>query len=437
MLVAPRDAGAAAPAEWRSGEIRLEIDFASDKSGQPLNEQARAHSRGFHEGLGALLAGGEKELETGREGGYLIITPPQFQTVLEPLAQWKREKGFEVRVATTAETGSDRNQIRAFIGELYRNAPVPPQFVLLVGDVNLLPAFDFNHVVTDLQYALQEGEDFLPDLNVGRFSVSDVSQAETMVAKTLRYESDPFREDPGNGAWMGRGLVVAGNYPSTTPVPTLSWARTQLLASGWSEVDSVFYPTNWIGVPLIQRSLNQGTSIVMYRGWARDIDGWEPPQFLRSHIPALNNRWMLPVVMSFVCANNRFDDPDQDCFGEVWIRAGTPTAPAGAVAFIGNGEHWSHTRFNDSAAIAAASAIREQGVRRLGELLNSIKLDFLRQFPLEIPYQSEAGESVEFYFYIYNLLGDPELALWSGAPLDVEVEVPEAVPATANHLRAV
>lgn len=421
----------------RIHDVRLEVDFAPDKALPSTNDRARAYSRGFHEGFGAIVPDGAKELGANREGSYLIITAPQFLSVVEPLAQWKREKGFEVHLATTAETGTDRDQIRAYIGELYRTAPVPPQFVLLVGDVQYVPAWDFHHVVTDLQYALQEGEDFLPDLCVGRISVNDIAQAETVVAKTIGYESNPYRGDPGAGEWMGRALVVGADYPSTTPVPTSSWVRQQLLQCGWTAVDSVFYPPDWVGTPLIKRSLNKGASLVTYRGWARDIDGWEPPRFIRADIPGLANQWMLPVVMSFVCANNRFDDPNEDCFGEVWLRAGSSSSPTGAVAFLGNGEHWSHTRFNDAAAISVASAIRQAGLRRLGELLNALRLDFLRQFPLEIPYQSEAGESVEFYFYIYNLLGDPELSIWSGPAIDVDVEVAGEVPAQGNFLRVV
>ena len=63
--------------------------------------------------------------------------------------------------------------------------------------------------------------------------------------------------------------------------------------------------------------------------------------------------------------------------GETWIRAGTAAEPRGAVAFIGNSEHWSHTRYNDTAAIGAYRMIRDQGARRMGQLLNASKAEIM------------------------------------------------------------
>lgn len=415
--------------------IPLRVDFQAGKNAGSLSTTAREHARGFHRGIASLLAGGEKAALGGDlEGSYLIIAPPEYLAAVEPVAAWKREKGLTVQLVSTLETGVDRNQIRAYINNLYRTAPVPPQYVLLVGDIDNVPAFDFHGVVSDHQYAMQEGNDFLPDLYVGRLSASNESELRAIVAKVLRHEQDPFRaEGAGGGAWMGRALVVGADYASTTPVECSRWIRRELLDSGWGQVDSVYFPPHHgSGTPLISARINQGVSLVTYRGWAYGSQGWDRPTFLNNHVASLNNGWMLPVVMSFVCLNNKFDDPE--CFGESWLRAGTAEQPRGAVAFIGNGEHWSHTRFNDGSAIGTIEALERDDTRRLGDLLNAAKLNLLRQFPLEIPYESEAGESVEFYFYIYNLLGDPQMDLWAGVPREITVEHLATVPAGSNHL---
>lgn len=420
------------PGSEPGGASSVALDVTVRGPIAPETSAARAHGRAFFEALrGALPAEGPLSIEAASEGSYLVVTAPDFRSAIEPLARWKREKGLRVSVVTTSETGADRTQIREYIRTQYRTAEVPPEYVLLVGDVETVPAFDIGGNVSDLPYSLTDGDDFLPDLFIGRLSVRNVPQAETIVAKILRHERDPYLDD--GGQWMGRGLVVGGDYGSSTPVPVSRWCRQEMFASGFTRVDSVYYPPHFgSGTPLIAGILNQGVSLVTYRGWAYGIEGWDRPTFLSRNIPGLTNGWKLPVVFSFVCLNNRFDE--NECFGEAWIRAGTATDPKGAVAFIGNGEHWSHTRFNDAMAIGTFTGIRQGGLRRLGDILLSAKLNLLSQFPLEILYETEASESVEFYFYIYNLLGDPEMDLCVGPARAIAVSHPASVATGANFI---
>jgi len=411
--------------------MSVELEVTPIGSGSGPAGAARAHGRAYFEALGSALAG-EAASASADEGSYLIISAPEFVSAIEPLAAWKREKGLEVSVVTTATAGADRTQIRDYIRAQYQTAAVPPEYVLLVGDVETMPAFDIGGNVSDLPYSCVDGDDFMPDLFVGRLSASNVPHAQTMVAKILRHEREPFLED--GGAWMGRGLVVGADYGSNTPVPVSRWARTEMLGAGMARVDSVYYPPHHLGsgTALISGFVNSGVSMVTYRGWAIGTQGWEAPRFIDTNIPGLTNGWKLPVVFSFVCLNNRFDV--NECFGEAWVRAGTPEDPKGAVAFIGNGEHWSHTRFNDATAIGAITGISQGGLRKLGSILLAAKLNLLAQFPLEIPYETEAGESVEFYFYIYNLLGDPEMELWVGPARPVTVTHAGSTAPGANFL---
>lgn len=232
---------------------------------------------------------------------------------------------------------------------------------------------------------------------------------------------------------MGHALVVGTDEGSLTPVPVSRWSRRMLLDDGFSQVDSVFWPYyQGIGTTRISQLVNAGVSLISYRGWAYGPDGWSTPSFISGNVHGLTNGWMLPVVFSFVCDTNKFDEPE--CFGEAWLRAGTPAQPKGAVAFIGNGVFWSHTRFNDAMAIGAMTGIHDDGVRRLGDILDVAKVNLLRQFPLEIPFSSEGRESVEFYFHAYNLLGDPEMGIWTGPPRGIAVTHPDTLDFGANQV---
>ncbi|MFH1279915.1 MAG: C25 family cysteine peptidase [Candidatus Eisenbacteria bacterium] len=407
--------------------VAVEILF-DEGAAKTSNLRAAAHSRGFFSAYGDLLAGAGK-VGGDEEGSFLIITAPQFAAAIEPFAAWKRQMGFETIVATTNETGTGNESIRAWIRNLYDTAENPPLYLVLVGDVEQIPGFDYHQSVTDLPYVLMDGDDFLPDLEVGRFSASTVNHVQTIVAKTVGYEKTPSVSDT---TWFRKALLVAGNSSSSTPVPVSRWCREQLYGAGFAKVDTVFYPPHWgTGFPFIKASIDAGVSIVSYRGWAYGWRGWEPPHFTVDEIPSLNNGWKLPLVCSFVCENNNYTFPE--CFGEAWIRAGSAAAPKGAVAFIGNSEHWSHTRHNDAAAIGTFRAIAERGERRLGQLLLSAKNEIHRSFPDMIYYATHEDNSVEFYYYIYSLLGDPSLELLTERPRELTVNGPDSIALGSNY----
>ncbi len=414
-------------AAGKSGTGPVEFDILYNISpSKTVSSGAGASSRGFFDSYGSLFAAEDlAALASDDEGSYLIITDPLFVSAVEPFAEWKREIGFDVIVATTAQTGMRNDEIQAYIKNLYDHSDSPPQYVLLVGDVEQIAAWDYHQSISDLPYALMDGDDFLPDLEVGRFSASTLDDANTIIAKNLRYERDPYRE---NTDWFGRALLVAGNYSSKTPVPVSRWCREQLYDIGFAEVDTVFYPPWWSLnppiPPFIHNSIDAGVSIVSYRGWAYGWRGWEPPYFTVDEIPALRNGWMTPLVCSFVCLNTNFAEPE--CFGEAWIRAGTATEPKGAVAFIGNSEPWSHTRGNDAAAIGFFKELNGGG-RRLGRLLTGSRTEIHRSFPDQIEYEIWEDNAVEFYYYIYSLLGDPAMEIWTAPPVELTVNHPDTI----------
>jgi len=138
-----------------------------------------------------------------------------------------------------------------------------------------------------------------------------------------------------------------------------------------------------------------------------DTAGAEPPHFIDTTIPELENGWRLPVVFSIVCHTGNFGGT---CMGEAWLKAGTAQEPRGAVAFFGTGEHWSHSRWNDRVDLGIFQAICESGVRRFGPIGVAAKATLLPHFSTEIRMEdafADPEESVEYYNYTYNVLGDP------------------------------
>ncbi len=369
--------------------------------------------------------------QTTTPGVYLIITPDGFLDGIELLANWKRKKGWDVRVATLSETGSDASSIRNYISNLYETVDL--EYVLLVGDAGdaptPVPAFTniLNCPVTDHPYSTISGDDFLPDIIVGRLPVSNEGELATVVAKLLKYDMSPYMDDT---LWYRRALMVGANYPDyiTTALPTKRCVRDRLLAYGFQTVDTVFYPPVNDGVEMITTSVNLGVLFVNYRAGRASTFAWNKPKFCVDGIYGLSNDWKLPLVVSLVCYTGSFDAPE--CFGEAWLRAGTPYQPKGGIAFIGPGSASTSTRWNNCLDYGIYWAILEEDIPTVGQVLIRGKMELLCNFPLE-----QFGSSgVEKYFNDYNLLGDPEMTVWRDVPKRMLATHPDTLPVGSSLL---
>ena len=122
-----------------------------------------------------------KAVRTAAPVRYLIVAHSMFRGQLDSFVQWKKRKGFITDIVYTddAAVGSTTTSIQTYIKSQYTNATAAnpaPTYVLLVGDVDQLPAFDgttANDHVTDLYYMTWTTGDHLPDCHYGRFSAQN------------------------------------------------------------------------------------------------------------------------------------------------------------------------------------------------------------------------------------------------------------------------
>ena len=357
--------------------------------------------------------------------GYLIVVPDEFYNNVLPLAVWKERKGFTVWVKRTSETGTTKEQIKAYIQTAYSTWSPPPSYVLLVGAISKIPAFQAPGTVcvTDHTYACVDGADFLADLFVGRLPAANASELDVMVAKILGYETTPYVADT---MWYHRALMVGTSYqegggtPAVTALVTKRVIRERLLARGFAQIDTVFCPPTPNGRGPVDTAVNRGVLFVNGRGWGNHT-GWEYPVFLINDVAGLNNGWKLPVVTSIYCGTgNYLANP---CFGEMWLRAGVPQSPRGGVAFWGSSYTATSTRWNNCMDYGIYQAIFDWGVRTCGPAMYSGKMAQFTNFPL--PGDSE---ELDRYFHVYNLLGDPSLEMWTGVPRPLDVSYPATFP---------
>ena len=359
-----------------------------------------------------------------QRGSYLILVPDGIVNYLGDFVAFKNSQGFDVDVIPLSEAGESADAIKITIANKLAEDPML-EYVLLIGDVDgfaEFPSFYYgpDNDVSDQKYTHILGNDNIPDVFIGRLSIDSLSDFSVVLAKTIKYARDPLAF---NSDWLDRGLIVAGNYSNTYPIPitpkwTSYWLRDELLDYGYSQVDTIFYPPVQQGAPYIIESIDNGVGIVNYRGWG-DANGWHYPEFHVDDVNDLNNGWLTPVFMSYVCNSNDFANNVDPCLSEAVLRGGTPTVPKGGVAFIGPSDLHTSTKFNNVINAYMYDAMLNQSVVELGPAMQAGQSGLFIEFPA----QNGADEAQEFYAHVYNILGDPSLQVYLDTPNQFVIDV--------------
>lgn len=374
-----------------------------------------------------------------KRGTYLVIVRDAYSASIADFVRWKNQRGIETVVVKVSQIGTNptAGDIKAYIQNAYDTWDSPPDYVLFVGDTMAssapIPCFYVQGTTvqdaTDHPYAELDGSDYFPDVLVGRMSVGSTTEAIVASLKVLSYERDC---DAGNSSWYTKALAVAGNYATgarmTSPRQTTLRVREMLFDHGYTQVDTIFYKPVISPVPIMD-AINAGVSFVNYRGWG-NADGWVYPSFTRTNIDALANGKMLPVMTSIVCGTGNYDRGPLPCFGETWIRSGTPSALRGGPVMTGPTEASTHTKWNNALDVGIYQGILDEGLTHFGQALLRGKMEVYRNFPLD----TSRTENVELYFNVYNTLGDPELLLRTAAPEGFIVTHGAAVALGENRL---
>jgi len=397
---------------------------------------------------------------------YLIITHDNFYEKVLPLADWKTRKGLYTKVVKTSSLGAvlDTSHIRKCIRDNFNASHGFLSYVLLVGDApDYVPTcrgseHPFTLVgisgephepnpATDLYYATIIGDDFFPDLYVGRLPVKTATEAETVINKILSYEMHP---DTATN-WPIEVLLATAYEAQRTFIDLTFWIRDLLLSNARIPhiiIDSL--PTDPHITDSVVNRINRGVGIVHHYDHGNShnglnanpdpAEGWKHPPFVVDDIPALHNGAEQPVMFSMNCRSGWYDGTMHDCHGEALLKA----SGKGVVGFIGS----SRVSF-DGYADELSRGIWESlypvydgdlllGPKYcLGELLNNGKLSMYNNFI----YTEGAGYTEGWYvpqkdtisMEEFNLLGDPEMPVLTHKAYPLKVSHPRSItPATTR-----
>ena len=119
--------------------------------------------------------------------------------------------------------------------------------------------------VTDQKYTHIVGDDYIPDVFIGRISIDSAYELAVIMLKTIAYARELLAYDQNGWTvlWLllGTMQISANSYH---PKWTSYWLRDELLNLGYSTVDTVFYPPIQQGAPYITEIIDNGVGIVNY-----------------------------------------------------------------------------------------------------------------------------------------------------------------------------
>ena len=124
---------------------------------------------------------------------------------MQPFVEWKNKKGIPTEIVDVATIGTNSTNIESYVSDYYYDNGLT--FLLLVGDIAQIPSPSVGGSSSDVSYGCIAGNDFYPEVIVGRFSGSNPAHIITQVERSVEYE-----RYPQNGAeWYDNALGVASN----------------------------------------------------------------------------------------------------------------------------------------------------------------------------------------------------------------------------------
>ncbi|MCD4775626.1 MAG: T9SS type A sorting domain-containing protein [Candidatus Aegiribacteria sp.] len=263
------------------------------------------------------------------DGSYLVIGSEESIGYAQDLIDWKRQKGLDVQYGVVPAIGSTATEIDAWIENAYSNWPNPPEWILIVGDENVVPTPYANGTEADNQYGVI-GSGVDPSIHVGRIC-GDTGSLPYQCWKIESYENDPF--EPAT-SWFQHAISIGS---TDFQDPWMSWRYHAIFQN--HEMSTTLYCNSsaYGGIPPtisnISAEVNNGLSLLSYIGHGSHT-AWGTTGFSNSDVAALSNGRRLPWVSSIACSNCEFDD-SSPCFGEAWMNEGSISSPKGAVGFMG------------------------------------------------------------------------------------------------------
>lgn len=342
----------------------------------------------------------------------LIITDPNWETNPDLLdyVDWKFDKGFRPEFKTTDSTGTSASSIKAYIQNAYDNWPIPPTFVLLIGDINAIPYWTGSgsgSPATDLNYSMLEGSDYHADIDLGRWAIANLEDLTNIITKTVGYEQATLG---GARNWEKKAVFMASEDNWQISEGTHNFVIDNYLDPDGYYCDKLYCHTYSATTQDVRDAHNNGRSLSIFSGHGNAICWGDGPSFSQSDVNGLTNP-VYPFVQSYSCNTGEYTY--SECFMETWIRTDN-----GAIGAMGAtvSSYWTEDDILEKRVMEGFCANVNPGEENqtwIGGMMNYGKARYYDHF-------GHSG-TTRRYFEMYNIIGDASIDLWTAVPVSIGV----------------
>ncbi|MFA8449145.1 MAG: C25 family cysteine peptidase [Bacteroidales bacterium] len=376
---------------------------------------------------------------------YVIIADRKFENALQDFISWKIQKGFNVITAYTDESGVGKTttSIKGYIKGLYdagTDKDPAPSYVLFVGDVEQIPAFEPKQTgETDRLYCEFTG-DLFPEIYYGRFSVQTEEQCRAIVEKTLMYEKCNMPDK----SYLNDVFMIAGVDKDKAPVygnPSLRYGLENYFNKEHNlEVESYYYPESASKHEEILAAVSRGVSYSNYTAHCTP-KGWGDPAFEVQDVDKLTNKDKYGLLVGNCCSSSEF--AQDEAFSEKLTR----TAQKGAWGYIGasNSSLWDEDFYWSVGLCEIGNGTpkyNESGLGLWDRLFHENGETFEKWyvtggqmlFAGNLSVTASGSEYTKYYWDIYNMVGDPSTMVYLGIPEPITAVYEETINQSSNIL---
>lgn len=344
----------------------------------------------------------------------LLVTNQQYVTALAPFIEWKTQSGIQVETIIYSNVASTAAGLKNHLLSRISSCAVPPEFLLIVGDVDQIPAFfGVSNSLTDHLYSTLNAGDYLPDISVGRIPCSTPAELSQWTSRLLAYERDGIIPEYFN----------ATSYSSNVAQdPQHGQDVTNLFNASGLVVNQLQQPQTGT-LPSLLNALNQNPLWAFYIGHGYS-QAWSSvsPNLQITDLPQIEHT-SSTIVVSVACATADLDFPGA-CIAEEWF---DQSLNGGLLAYIGATESTAFFR-SDTIGISALTGVFAQGIERLGPALDYGKLMCAESFP------QAPGGLTEETIQQFVLLGDPSMRVYTQSPAPLTVTHASSLPIGSTSL---
>lgn len=361
----------------------------------------------------------------------IIISDRMFEAQLQPFIEWKTEKGFIVDTAYTDVIGATTTAIHNYIAAAYADTLAgnpPPSFVLFVGDTPQIPAYSGSagSHITDLRYCELTGDN-LPEIYWGRMCAQTPAQLQPQIDKTLEYEQY-LMPDPSYLQEVTLIAGVDGGYAPTYGNGQINYGTDNYFnfAHGITDHTWLYPASDQPGVSdAVIQTVNDGVGFINYTAHGSH-EGWYNPSFTVTNINSLTNAHKYNLAVGNCCLTSTFGESSPS-FGEAWLQK----ANGGGIGYIGgtNSTYWDEdywwgvgfkTVTGDGPPYDADHLGAYDGMfHDHGEPVSEHYVtNYAVVMAGNLAVQESGSTRKEYYWEIYNVLGDPSVMTYLGQPID-------------------